>query len=163
MLIEVANYADAQEILDLQKLSYQSEAALYNDYSIPPLTQSLSQMQNYLQQQVVLKATANKTIVGSVRWYLHDGTCYISRLIVHPEFRNRGIGTRLMNTIEQHFSEAHRYELFTGTRSERNLYLYQKLGYVAFRTEQQTDKVTIVFLEKPGQSAKGGSSFMPRV
>jgi len=37
MLIEQANVVDAQEILALQKLAYQSEATIYNDYTLPPL------------------------------------------------------------------------------------------------------------------------------
>lgn len=148
MLIEPANPIDAQDILDLQKLAYQSEAMLYNDYSIPPLTQSLDQMQVDFRQQVVFKATLDGRIVGSVRGYLQDGTCHIGRLIVHPEFQNQGIGTRLLNKIETHFREAWRYELFTGERSERNLYLYDKLGYRIYRTERLTEKAAIVFLEK---------------
>ena len=38
-----------------------------------------------------------------------------------------------MNAIEQHFKIADRYELFTGHKSARNLYLYQKLGYREFK------------------------------
>ena len=34
---------DAAEILELQRIAYQSEAEIYNDYSIQPLTQSLEQ------------------------------------------------------------------------------------------------------------------------
>jgi ribosomal protein S18 acetylase RimI-like enzyme len=154
MLIELANVADAQEILDLQKLAYQSEAAIYHDYSIPPLAQSLDQMMVDFRQQVVLKAMLHGRIAGSVRAYLQDGTCHIGRLIVHPEVQNRGIGTSLMNRIEQHFSEARRYELFTGERSTRNLYLYQKLGYRIFRTARLTEKATAVFLEKAGPSVE---------
>jgi len=154
MLIELADISDAQEILDLQKLAYQSEAALYHDYTIPPLTQSLEQMQEDLRKQVVFKATLDGKIIGSVRGYLRDGTCYIGRLIVHPEFQNRGIGTSLMKTIEQHFAQAQRYELFTGDRSERNLHLYHKLGYRAFRQEKLTDQTTIVFLEKREQATE---------
>jgi hypothetical protein len=42
MMITQAAAADAAEILALQKLAYQSEAAIYQDYSIPPLTQTLA-------------------------------------------------------------------------------------------------------------------------
>ena len=77
-----------------------------------------------------------------------DGTCCIGRLIVDPVFQNLGVGARLMQAIEQHFDNAERYELFTGDKSERNLYLYQKLGYRVIRTEVMSAKVTQVFLEK---------------
>jgi hypothetical protein len=56
--------------------------------------------------------------------------------------------TRLLHTVEAAFPEAGRYELFTGHKSARNLYLYRKLGYVEFKREPVSDALTIVFLEK---------------
>lgn len=148
---EQANLGDAEEILALQKLAYQSEAALYNDYAIPPLTQSLDEMRADFQKQVVFKACLDGQITGSVRGYVKNNTGYIGRLIVHPAFQGRGIGTRLMKEIEGYFGQVNRYEIFTGDRSERNVSLYQKLGYRIFRTERLTDKVTLVYMEKKGQ------------
>jgi ribosomal protein S18 acetylase RimI-like enzyme len=90
----------------------------------------------------------DKRMIGSVRAFIKEGTCYIGRLIVHPDFQNQGIGTKLMYEIEKIFSTCQRVELFTGARSERNLYLYQKLGYKIFKTEKITDQTTIVYLER---------------
>jgi ribosomal protein S18 acetylase RimI-like enzyme len=148
LVITPALLADAPIVLDLQKLAYQSEAALNDDYTIPPLTQTLSELQADFQRQVYLKAVRNGTTVGAVRGYEQNGTCYIGRLIVHPDCQNQGIGTQLLRAIEARFNTAQRYELFTSERSTRNLYLYQKLGYHIFRTEQLTAKVMIVYLEK---------------
>ena len=53
-----------------------------------------------------------------------------------------------MTAIEDSFGAARRFELFTGERSERNLHLYQKLGYRSFRSERLNERVTLVFLEK---------------
>jgi hypothetical protein len=44
MIIEKALLENAEEILELQKLAYLSEAETYNDYSIPPLTQTIDQI-----------------------------------------------------------------------------------------------------------------------
>ena len=148
-LIEPATIADAQEILELQRLAYHEEAEIYGDYTIPPLIQTVMEIEDDLKRQVVLKATVDGRIAGSVRAYLRDGTCYIGRLIVHPDIQNRGLGTRLMHAIEAAFDEADRFELFTGHKSARNLYLYQKLGYVPFRQEPVSDSLQMVFLEKP--------------
>jgi N-acetylglutamate synthase-like GNAT family acetyltransferase len=152
MQIEIADVKDARVILELQKLAYQSEAAIWNDYTIPPLMQALEEMEQDFQKQVVLKATIDGRIVGSVRAYTKDGTCYIGRVIVHPDCQNRGLGKQIMKAIEDHFATADRYELFTGQKSERNLYFYQKLGYRIFRSEKLTDRVTIVYLEKQNTS-----------
>lgn len=148
LAFENATIKDAREILDLQKLAYQSEAAIYNDFSIPPLTQTMEGMLNDFQKQAVLKVVVDGRIIGSVRGHLQDGTGYIGRLIVHPDFQNRGMGTRLLKAIEEHLSQAKRYELFTGHKSERNLRLYQKLGYRSFRTETINEGLTQVYLEK---------------
>jgi ribosomal protein S18 acetylase RimI-like enzyme len=147
-VIERASVKDAAEILALQKLAYQSEAAIYDDYTIPPLRQTVEKMSADLQNQVVLKTVVEGRIVGSVRAYERDGTCYIGRLIVRPDSQNQGLGTQLMHAIEAAFSDAERFELFTGNKSERNLYLYRKLGYAAFREQQLTDVVSLVYLEK---------------
>ena len=152
-----ATVEDAREILDLQVLAYRSEAAIYDDYTIAPLTQTAAEMEADFDRHVILKATADGKIVGSVRAYLREGTCYIGRLIVHPEIQNQGLGTRLMHAIEAVFEEANRFELFTGHKSERNLYLYQKLGYTPFRREGVDDGVQLVFLEKEG-SQRGSAS-----
>ena len=148
ILVERATASDAEEILALQKLAYRSEAEIYDDYKIPPLVQTLESIEKDFESQRFLKALMNGRIIGSVRAYSKEGTCYIGRLIVHPDFQNRGLGTKLMNEIERIFRTCKRFELFTGVRSEKNLYLYQKLGYKIFKTANITDQTTIVFLEK---------------
>lgn len=146
--IERAASDDAPEILALQKLAYQSEAVIYNDYAIPPLTQTLEEIVADFERQTFLQATVDGRIVGSVRACLREGTCFIGRLVVHPSFQNRGIGTRLLSEIERTFGQAERFELFTGHQSKRNLYLYQKLDYRPYRNRKVTDALTIVYLEK---------------
>ena len=148
MEIERAMISDAEEILSLQKLAYRSEAEIYNDFNIPPLVQTLESIEKDFENQYFLKTVMNGKIIGSVRAYTKEGTCYIGRLIVHPDFQNRGIGTDLMNEIERIFNTCRRFELFTGDKSERNLYLYQKLGYKIFKKAKITDQTMVVYLEK---------------
>ena len=148
MEIERAMISDAEEILVLQKLAYRSEAEIYNDFNIPPLVQTLESIEKDFENQYFLKAVMDGKIIGSVRAYTKEGTCYIGRLIVHPDFQNRGIGTDLMNEIERIFNTCRRFELFTGDKSERNLYFYQKLGYKIFKKAKITDQTMIVYFEK---------------
>jgi len=152
MRIEAAEMRDAAEILALQKTAFQSEAALWDDYTIPPLTQTLEELREDFQRQVFLRAVVRGQIIGSVRGYVQDGTCYVGRLIVHPDHQNRGIGARLMHAIEGLFDGVARYEIFTGEKSQRNIHLYQRLGYSIFRTRRLTDKVTLVYMEKQGRA-----------
>ncbi len=140
---------DAPEILELQRIAYQKEAALYNDWTIPPLIQTLPELQEECNNSVVLKALRNKRIVGSVRACLDSDTCKIGRLMVHPDYQRNGIGSLLVKAIEVSFPNVRRFKLFTGTKSTYNILLYQKLGYEACRTKDLSQKVSIVFMEKP--------------
>ena len=79
---------------------------LYNDYSIPPSIQTLKEIRQEFSQQVFLNALEEGEIVGSVRAYLEKGTAYIGRLMVKPDSQNKGIGTRFMLAIEEHFRTA---------------------------------------------------------
>jgi len=112
------------------------------------MVQTLESIEKGFENQFFIKVLVDGRIIGSVRAYAEEGTCYIGRLIVHPDFQKRGIGTKLMNEIEKIFSTYQRFELFTGDRSEKNIYLYQKLGYKIFKTAKITDQTTIVYLEK---------------
>lgn len=143
-----AQIKDACDILALQKIAYQSEAKLNKDWNIPPLMQTLSEIEAEFENKIFLKAIEANKITGSVRAFLDSDTCRIGRLIVHPDCRKQGIGTQLMKNIESVFSHAGRFELFTGIKSIQNIRLYQKLGYREFRQEELTPKVRLVFMEK---------------
>lgn len=153
MVIERALIEDALEILDLQKLAYVSEAEIIDDFTIPPLHQTIDEILSEFERQVFLKVELEGRIIGSVRSYLENGTCYIGKLIVHPKHQNRGIGTKLLSAAECLFPDAERYKLFTGQASVRNLHLYGKHGYRTFRSEEVSKKLTLVFLEKINKSA----------
>ena len=152
MFIEQAKVEDAEEILALQKLAYKSEAEIYDDYSIPPLIQSIEEIEAEFEDHTFLKALCDdERIIGSVRAQVKLGTCYIGRLIVAPDFQNQGIGTSLMHKIEGCFEDAGRFELFTGHLSGRNIYLYQKLGYKEFKREKVHENLELVYMEKTNE------------
>ena len=154
MLITLASFDDSAAILDLQKLAYQSEAAIYNDFSLPPLTETLEDRRSQFSSKVVLKAVDLGRIIGSVRAYQEEKTCHIGRLVVHPDYQRQGIGGQLMKQIEDSFVAVERFELFTGHRSETALRLYERLGYRVFKQEPVHDRLTLVFLEKRRSEAR---------
>ena len=143
-----ANFDDLQEILQLQYRSYQREAALFGSKDIPPLKQTLDEVIDEYNNGVILKMVNDEnTIIGSVRAKESNGTVYIGKLMVHPDYRHNGYGTRLIKEIEEYFPNK-RYELFTSTRSTDNIRLYQSLGYIIFDSKSINDELQFVFMEK---------------
>jgi ribosomal protein S18 acetylase RimI-like enzyme len=87
-------------------------------------------------------------VISLVKAYQRDGTCSIGRVIVHPEYQNRGIGRKLMLAVEETFPQCRKFSLFTGKNSVKNLYFYGSLGYKQVREEYVHDTLTFVYLEK---------------
>ena len=152
--ISTATTEDVEAILSLQKLAYQSEAKLYNDWSLPALTQTIDALREEFATSLVLKATWGKLIIGSVRAKATSGTCEIGRLIVHPHYQGRGIGSKLLQTIESRFDKLDKFELFTGSKSEANIRLYQRHGYTITRAQPLSATISITFLEKPANPVR---------
>lgn len=145
--IDIVSETELHEILALQKLAYISEAEIYNDFNLPPLVQTLEELEEEAKKSIVLKAVEHSCIVGSVRAFENNGTCYIGKLIVHPQYQNKGIGKKLIRAVENHIV-SQRYELFTGHLSLKNLALYEKLGYRSFKEEIVNEGLRLVYLEK---------------
>jgi len=152
MIIKKAELYDLKEILKLQKLAYISEAELYDDFSIEPLKQSIDEIINEHENGIILKAlTDDYNIIGSIRGYKHKRTVYINKLVVHPDYQNKGIGGNLLKSIEKHFIDIgfiDEFKLFTGYKSLKNIYLYKKLGYIKFKCEKISENLEFIHFKK---------------
>ncbi|MDR3196846.1 MAG: GNAT family N-acetyltransferase [Planctomycetaceae bacterium] len=102
MEIKKTTFEDLPKILKLQKTAYLSEAKLLNDYSIPPLTQTLEELEKEFSQNIILKQEDEKNgeLISSVRYREENNRVYIGKLMVHPDYQNRGIATNLLATVE---------------------------------------------------------------
>ncbi len=145
MTVEKAGRSDLPDILELQKLCYREAGARYGDFSIPPLTQTLQGIENDDSRGPILKMETDGRVIGSIRAYEENGTVYIGRVIVHPDFQNRGYGKSLMRAIEELFPHAGRFELFTGCRDEKNIHFYTSLGYSKFKEAPERN---LIYLER---------------
>jgi ribosomal protein S18 acetylase RimI-like enzyme len=154
--IAVATEQDAEQIFRLQYLCFQGEAALYGNYRIDPLVQSLDSVREEVASDCVFVARLGDEVVGSVRGALDaDGTAAIGKLCVHPRLQGHGIGARLLRAAESALAGEHgatKFRLSAGHRSEGNLRLYRRVGYETVGTSQGRDGVPMVVLEKPAEA-----------
>jgi GNAT superfamily N-acetyltransferase len=148
MIIQKATQQDLVEILALQKLCYQEHALRYSDNTLQPLTQTPDELEKEFRQQIFFKVTHTSHIIGSVRGFQQEGICHIGKLFVHPEYRNRGLGKTLMHAVENYFSTAQKFALWTGCKDEKNIYFYTKLGYTVLKEKKITDTLTLIYMGK---------------
>lgn len=150
--ISAATEQDVEQIFRLQYLCFQSEAALYGNYRIDPLVQSLDSVREEVAADCVFVARLGEEVVGSVRGAVtEDGAAAIGKLCVHPRLQGHGIGARLLRAAESALAEergAKKFRLHTGHRSEGNLRLYRRVGYETVGTSRGADGVEMIVLEK---------------
>lgn len=147
VIIESAVVSDASVILEIQKAAFRHEAEIYGRDDLPPVRQTLESMIEDFSKYDFLKATYQGEIIGSVRALVKDNTCYIGRLIVLPQYHKHGIGSRLMDSLEQKYA-GHRFELFTGKKSTDNIRFYSKRGYSIYGEFSEADNIELVKMEK---------------
>ena len=160
MIIQPARQQDLSEILALQKNAFAAEAQLVNDWNIPPLTQTLDELADDWRKGIMLKAVnEGGPIIGTVRGHMAPDGFYIGRLAVQPQWQGRGCGSALLEAMIGR-AESNRLVLFTSTKSERNLRLYERFGFRPFKKSTTATGVPLVWLEKNiGRSAQGPQRF----
>lgn len=147
--ISYATPADAELVAGLVRDGFRSEAERYG-VEIPPMRETAAAVLSELEDgDVVLLARLEDEPIGTVRGHVQpDGSIMVRRLGVVPGRRRRGVARELMAALEAAYPDARRFELFTGAETSPAIALYESLGYVRSREEEQVPGVTIVYLEK---------------
>jgi GNAT superfamily N-acetyltransferase len=139
--------ADAGEVLTVQRAAFVSEAAIYGSVDMPPLTQTLSELEAELRSESGFTARIDGRLVGAIRFVEKDGLLLIGRIAIAPDMQGEGIGRKLLESAEN-ASTADAAELFTGSLSEANIRLYESCGYVEHERVPDGDGTAQVFLRK---------------
>jgi ribosomal protein S18 acetylase RimI-like enzyme len=145
-VMAVAREEDAATLLGVQKAAFEREAAANGVACLPPLSQDLDGFVRDMGTHTYFSAELEGRLVGLVRGRLDGETCHVGRLAVLPAYQGRGLGRRLLATLEAHFPTARRFELFTGAKSTGNIRLYTLLGYRPLQTV--AGEPDLVFMEK---------------
>lgn len=142
--------SDAGEVLTLQRAAFVQEALIYGTADMPPLTQTLDEVESELVENLGCVALDGPRIIGAVRARLDDGLLLIGRLAIAPDQQGRGIGSALLAEVERRGREAgaREAELFTGSLSEANVRLYEREGYVESERVPGDGGIEQVFLRK---------------
>jgi GNAT superfamily N-acetyltransferase len=151
VVIEAARPGDAGQILTVQRAAYVTEAQLYGDPFITPLTESLAQVRAAIDgAPVVLVARRGARVIGAARGTVNGHTGQVGRVVVAPDEQGHGVATALLDALEEALAAAGcaEFALFTGHLSDGNLRLYRRRGYAETRREHIGGALTFVHMRK---------------
>lgn len=128
--LELADPTTASELLELQRRAYGVEAGLIGSHEIPPLRESLEELQN--SGETFLGAVVDGRLAGSVSWKFDGETIDLHRLVVDPVHFRRGIGLALLRAALAAHPRAKRAIVQTGASNEpaKTLYLRERFRLI---------------------------------
>jgi ribosomal protein S18 acetylase RimI-like enzyme len=148
-IIRPATAADVPTIYKVMKDSFAEYVGLLD----PPSgveRETEKDVTESLEHGGMLLAWRGETAAGTVRFQFNEGLMYVGRLGVLPEFRGLGIGSQLMEAIEQVARErgVGTVEIIVRQSLESNLTLYRKLGYGREKWTEHPKAGKVVYMYK---------------
>ncbi len=148
MKIELATMQDVPALLELQRKAFGPLCEELGWEDAPILSESLEYLYEEFSQCMTLKVENEEgVIVGSVHGKVNDGSLYIGRLMVQPEYQQRGIGKRLFQEIQSRLP--HRRTWLCTCQQVRPPYeFYLREGFRPYQSEIVGPGLTWVYMEK---------------
>ena len=148
MKIELATIQDVPELQELQHKAFGPQCIELGWEDAPPMTESLEHAYEDFAQCTTLKVqNEDGCIIGSIRGHVTDGSLYMGRLMVLPEYRQQGIGKQLFREIQSRLPH-NRAWLCTCKQVQAPYEFYLREGFRPYKDEIVGPGLTWVYMEK---------------
>jgi N-acetylglutamate synthase-like GNAT family acetyltransferase len=148
-----ATLDDAQEIYDMQIITFAPLLKKYEDYDTNPgaekLEKTIARLEDLMTDYLLIQY--NNKNVGAVRIRkLEEGNLYkVGPLFIIPKYQNRGIAQNVFRIIEDTYKPKAGWVLDTILQEAGNCHLYEKVGYIRTgQVDKVNDKMDLVYYEK---------------
>lgn len=132
LIIRAAESTDLSAILEIQMQAFMVYTNLVDAEQIPPLNETLTELQEDFQHKTILVVCTDGNVIGSIRYQINLGVCVFERLSVDPRYQKQGIGKKLVLEVESLAStQAHKIYLETGLLAADLIKFYSGLEYSA--------------------------------
>ncbi len=125
--LDLSDRRIAEAVLRLQQRAYRIEADLIGSDGIPPLQETLEELQTC--GETFLGAIDDGELIGAISWRFCDATIDIHRLVVHPDRLRRRIGTALVHGALEAEPLAEKAIVQTGAQNAPATGLYEREGF----------------------------------
>lgn len=146
--IEFATINDVPALLDLQHKAFGPQCVELGWEDAPPMTETIEHAYEEFAQCLTLKIeTTDGRIIGSIRGNVSDGSLYIGRLMVHPDYRHIGLGKMLFTDIQTRLAH-NRAWLCTCQQVSSTYEFYKRQGFEPYKSDDVGHGLTWVYMEK---------------
>lgn len=131
--LEKATKEDVEALHALQIKCFLPLLEKYKDHSTNPACESIDKTLTRITDPLrgFYKILRENILVGGIAIkHTNPGTLFLGPIFIDPEFQNQKIAQKALKLIEDMFSEIVFFELATITQEKRNVYLYEKIGYI---------------------------------
>jgi ribosomal protein S18 acetylase RimI-like enzyme len=149
-MIRLVNIQDndvAQRVLAVQRPSYHIESTLIEYPNLPPLFETVVDLQNC--DEIFVGCWLDEQLAGVLSYEQKGEGIHIDRLVVHPDYFRRGIGRALLKWVETAVSPppAH-ITVSTAAKNQPAIQLYQTEGYTIVQSNTLPDGLELLLLRK---------------
>jgi ribosomal protein S18 acetylase RimI-like enzyme len=126
--LDLSDASLASELLTLQRRAYRVEADLIGAEEIPPLRETLAELQAC--GETFLGARVEGALAGAISWRVDGETIDLHRLVVDPAHFRKGVGLALVRAALAAEPRARCAIVQTGASNEPARALYQREGFM---------------------------------
>ena len=148
MEIKVATLEDVPALLDLQRKAFGPQCRELDFMDALPMTETLEQAYEEFKSYTTYKVEGpDGRIVGSIRGNVTEGSLWMARLMVLPEYWGQGIGKFLFRELQKRHSHTRAW-LCTCPQVPAPYQFYLREGFKVFKSEEIGHGLTWVYMEK---------------
>ncbi|PYE55385.1 GNAT family N-acetyltransferase [Deinococcus yavapaiensis] len=136
----------AARVLDLQRQSYEVEAALIGRRDLPPLHETLEDLRAC--GETFFGVFEREQLAGAVSYKRLGDTVDVHRVMVRPAYFRRGVARTLVTFVETCEEDARRFVVSTGSLNAPAKRLYAHLGFREMGEREVAPGLTITEFEK---------------
>jgi GNAT superfamily N-acetyltransferase len=143
--LDLMNQTLTEELLALQKSAYAIEAKLIGFPNLPPLHETVEELQT--SGEIFYGYFVDGELAGAISYKIEDKTLDIHRMMVHPNFFRQGIARQLLALVLA-LPEIERAIVMTGAANQPAKKLYETFGFVEITQEMVVEGLMIARFEK---------------
>lgn len=144
--IDITDPEMVNDVLKVQIPSYKVEAKIINYDDIPPLKDTVENLQDC--NETFFGYFINEELCGAISIKVEKNVMDIHRLIVSPEHFRKGIAKRLLEFIESNYQDIETIIVSTGAKNVPAVNFYIKNGFTKIEEIYVNEHLSLASFQK---------------